>query len=131
MHVTAREAGADPGFSNRGGANSFNMCMQRIFRPRIALRSHRLAVAGVSQNGCAFIVRLACVYLRSVCDYFCSRSLVVIIAWLSHGDHMVDVRSLAITCHFSATKLIAGRFLNMFKNQILNARSPCVHLRLL
>ena len=66
--------------------------------------------------------------VRSVCDYFCPRSLVVIIARLSHGERMVDVRSFAITCHFSATKLIAARFLNMFKNLILNARSIAVTL---
>ena len=117
-----------PGFSNRGGAKRFNMCMQRIYIPAAnRLASHRLAVARVSQNGCAFIVLLACVYLRSVCDYFCPRSLVVIITRLSHGDRMVDVRSLAITCHFSATKLIAGRFLKCSNTKFWTH----VHLRLL
>ena len=69
------------------------------------------------------VARLSCIYLRLVCDFFCPRSLVVIMARLSHGDRMVDVRSLAITCHFSATKLIPGGFLNMFKNQNLYAHS--------
>ena len=62
--------------------------------------------------------------VRSVCDYCCPRSLVVIIARLSHGERMVDERSLAITCHFSATKLIAGRF----KYLILNARVRSLRL---
>ena len=70
--------------------------------------------------------RLSCDWRAFTCGQFATTSALEVIPWLSHGDHMVDVCSLAITCHFSATKLITGRFLNMFKNQILNARSLAV-----
>ena len=52
----------------------------------------------------------------------------VVIAWLSHGDRTVDVRSLAIRLPLLCDQLNAGRFLNMFKNLILNARSLAITL---
>ena len=84
------------------------------------LASNRLTVTRVSQK---MVARLSCDWRAFTCGQFATTSALEVIAWLSHGDHMVDVCSLAITCHFSATKLITGRFLNMFKNHILNARS--------
>ena len=72
----------DPHFSLRRGT----------YLPKCGSSAPPPQGARVSQNGCVFIVQLACVYLRSVCDYFCPRSLVVIIPQLSHADRMLDVR---------------------------------------
>ena len=55
------------------------------------------------------VARLSCDWRAFICGQFATTSALEVITWLSHGDHMVDVRSFAITCHFSATKLIPGR----------------------
>ena len=98
VHVTGREAGEDPGFSNRGGAKSFNMCMQRIFRPRIAWHQFAWQWHECRKNGCAFIVRLACVYVRSVCDNFCPRSNRMVVARRPHGGRMFTCHHLPLLC---------------------------------
>ena len=44
------------------------------------------------------VVRLVCVYLRSVCDNFCPRSLAVIVARRPHGGRTFTCHHLPLLC---------------------------------
>ena len=57
--------------------------------------------ARVSQNGCMFIVQLACMYLRSVCDYFCPRSNPTVVARRPHVGRTLTCHHLPLLCDYT------------------------------
>ena len=125
VHVTGREAGADPGFSNRGGAKSFNMCMQRIFRPRITW--HHIDWQWHEYR--KMVARLSCDWRAFTCGQFATTSALEVIAWLSHGDRMVDTRHhLPLLC--DQTDRSQAGFEHVQKPNFVRTFT-CVHLRLL
>ena len=120
VHVTGRETGADEDFGRKKFQHAHMPAANR-------LASHRLAGGTSVANGCAFIVRLACVYLRSVCDYFSPRSLVVIIARRPHGGRTLICHHLPLLCDQTDHRQV---FEHVQKPNF-DRTFTCVHLRLL